>query len=206
MFRQHHKVLKRNESIYLSFIYSFFFNSTLHQHSSNHNNHNTIETGPSKTTIRSVSLNANPSTQTALNGNQGVNAAAASGRPSLYKTQSNVEKITAMLVSQNLMGSRPQLQPQQTTPIATNNSSSSVISQNGQAGGTRVTINVNGCVGNNGQNNNGGGSPPINGILKNNGNGVGAMAVSASASAASSPLSEQRNITFGNMYVKESWF
>lgn len=63
------------------------------------------------------------------------------GKPSLHKTQSNVEKITAMLVSQNLMGSNSQ-------PPSEN----------------RVTINI--ANGNKTQLRKSE-STPINGILKN---------------------------------------
>lgn len=70
------------------------------------------------------------------------NGILSNGKPSLHKTQSNVEKITAMLVSQNLMGSNSQ------PPTSEN----------------RVTINI--ANGNKTQLRKTE-STPINGILKN---------------------------------------
>lgn len=133
-----------------------------------------------------------------LNGNQLFG----NGRPLLHKTQSNVEKITAMLVSQNLMGSRPT--PAPAAAYSNGNTGNrtpppppppphqqSGVASNGinaaSNGGTRVTINV------------GNTAPTINGILKNGSSNGSSSPLSTSASATSL---EQRNISFGNMYVE----
>lgn len=117
------------------------------------------------------------------------------------KTQSNVEKITAMLVSQNLMGSRPinvpsnKVAPQSQQPSQQTTSSTSTTSSN------RVTININQTNGNSSNHRQRDSSGPINGILKN-GTSVSTSnghSSHSSSSTVTTPNGEPRNISFGNM-------
>lgn len=114
-----------------------------------------------------------------------------------HKTQSNVEKITAMLVSQNLMGSRPTNghANQPPPPILSSHQpppSSSSTSSN------RVTININQTNGTalHRQKDTSG---PINGILKNGTSVSASNGHSSHTSTATTPTGETRNISFGNM-------
>lgn len=128
-----------------------------------------------------------------------------SNRP-LHKTQSNVEKITAMLVSQNLMGSRPTNGHVNSTPApapishpTTATTTTTSISSN------RVTININQINGaptspsaatNHRQKDN---TAPINGILKNGTSVTSFNGHTSHSSTVTTPNGEPRNISFGNM-------
>lgn len=123
--------------------------------------------------------------------------------PKHHKPQTNVEKITAMLVSQNLMGSRPG----PTTNGHTNSTPTANPSHQQTAKSTttsttsssnRVTININQTNGTSSSSSHRqkDTSGPINGILKN-GNSV--TSSSSHSSTVTTPNGEPRNISFGNM-------
>lgn len=105
------------------------------------------------------------------NGSNIVVHASSNGKSSLHKTQSNVEKITAMLVSQNLMGSN-NVNGQSTM----NNRSNCVTNIPNNKMHLRKTE-----------------SSPINGILKNGGNNTTNSTVNTNGT------NEHKNISFGNM-------
>lgn len=124
----------------------------------------------------------------------------------LPKPQSNVEKITAMLVSQNLMGSRPTTTNghANTTPQHVPSNQSTTSSLSSTSSSNRVTININQTTSSNGSasHRQKDSSAPINGILKNGTStslSTNGHHSSHSSSTVSTPNGEPRNISFGNM-------